>query len=658
MRRGSGRLVRCILLPLIVAGLVAGCAGNKNSSSDADNTTSTGGTGVVCSKTENDITVELSTDKEEYKAGEDIKYTLTVKNDRDGYTISRVYAASSNDDKLAQTEAPAFGGAIKYGESSSYEGVLQEASKVENPAEVTKEKISGSVETVTLRPYVYVKYGGEEVTVRYIVDVIMFQNHVEFSKDELKSIKTVSCHDPSIIVGEDKEGKKCYYIFGSHRAWAKSYDLENWESFTNNLSTDYREILKEPAAWSAHGSTGYQVDGYMWAPDVVYNDKLGKWCMYLSVDGDKWYSSIVLLTADTLEGDWEYQGIVVYSGFYNEEYYNETDVAKVTGETELADRYKRAWGDYYPNNIDACVFYDDDGNLWMSYGSWSGGIFMLELDEETGFRDYSVTYEDGIHSDPYFGRKIAGGKYVTGEASYIQKIGDYYWLFMSYGELFAKGGYNVRVYRSRTPDGGYLDENGRNPFYDTYTLNTNDSAGIRLFGGYKWRSFSQGQVAQGHNSAFVDDDGRAYIVFHTRTTGGNEGHYVKVHQLFLNKNGWLVAAPYQTAGEKLDENGFSADEIAGKYDVILHELDIDYKNLGLNTPQTITLGADGTVTGAFAGTWSCDKGTAYIDLTLDGETYSGVILKMDIEGTNVETIVFTALGNTNQLTLWGSRVVD
>ena len=402
-------------MPLLVAGLVAGCSGGKEISSDGDTQgTAVGGDGAVCSKMESDITVELSTDKEEYKAGEDIKYTLTVTNGRDGYTVSRVYATSSNDGKLAQAEAPAFSGAIKYGESSSYEGVLLEASKVENPAEVAKEKISGSVETVTLRPYVYVKYGGEEVTVRYIVDVIMFQNHVEFSKDELKSIKTVSCHDPAIIVGEDKEGRKCYYIFGSHRAWAKSYDLENWESFTNNLSTDYREILKEPAAWSAHGSAGYQVDGYMWAPDVVYNEKLGKWCMYLSVDGDKWYSSIVLLTADNLEGDWEYQGIVVYSGFYNEEYYGETDVAEVTGETELADRYKRTWGDYYPNNIDACVFYDDDGNLWMSYGSWSGGIFMLKLDEETGFRDYSVTYEENIHSDPYFGKKIAGGKYVTG----------------------------------------------------------------------------------------------------------------------------------------------------------------------------------------------------------------------------------------------------
>ena len=64
------------------------------------------------------------------------------------------------------------------------------------------------------------------------------------------------------------------------------------------------------------------------------------------------------------------------------------------------------------------------------------------------------------------------------------------------------------------------------------------------------------------------------------------------------------------------------------------------------------------MTGAYTGTWSCDDGTAYIDITLDGETYSGVILKMDIENTTVETTVFTALGTTNQLTLWGSKAVD
>ena len=96
----------------------------------------------------------------------------------------------------------------------------------------------------------------------------------------------------------------------------------------------------------------------------------------------------------------------------------------------------------------------------MTYGSWSGGIFCLKLDEATGLRDKTVSYEENIHSDPYFGKKIAGGAYVSGEASYIQKIGDYYWLFMSYGWLEAKGGYNVRVYRSKTPDGDYVDELG------------------------------------------------------------------------------------------------------------------------------------------------------------------------------------------------------
>ena len=189
MRRGSGRRLRWLALPLMAAVLFTGCAGNNQNSLDSDAQGAV--KGAVCTKTENNITVELSTDKEEYKAGEDIKYTLTVINDRDGYTVSRVYAASSNDEKLAQAEAPSFGGAIKYGESSTYEGILSEASKVENPAEVVKEKITGSVETVTLRPYVYVKYGGEEITVRYIVDVVMFQNHVEFSNDEVKMIKTV-----------------------------------------------------------------------------------------------------------------------------------------------------------------------------------------------------------------------------------------------------------------------------------------------------------------------------------------------------------------------------------------------------------------------------------------------------------------------------------
>ena len=53
--------------------------------------------------------------------------------------------------------------------------------------------------------------------------------------------------------------------------------------------------------------------------------------------------------------------------------------------------------------------------------------------------DYDVTYAESETSDPYFGKKIAGGHYASGEASYIEYIGGYYYLFMSYGGLAAGG---------------------------------------------------------------------------------------------------------------------------------------------------------------------------------------------------------------------------
>ena len=31
--------------------------------------------------------------------------------------------------------------------------------------------------------------------------------------------------------------------------------------------------------WSKKGSANYSVDGNMWAPDVIWNEKMQKWCM-------------------------------------------------------------------------------------------------------------------------------------------------------------------------------------------------------------------------------------------------------------------------------------------------------------------------------------------------------------------------------------------
>ena len=123
--------------------------------------------------------------------------------------------------------------------------------------------------------------------------------------------------------------------------------------------------------------------------------------MYLSINGDQANCSIVLLTADNIAGPYLYQGPVVFSGFYNTANsavsYKNTDLELVLGEqASLPTRYAtgnlNGWRHRWPNCIDPCVFYDEEGKLWMSYGSWHGGIWMLELDEQTGLRDYDVAY--------------------------------------------------------------------------------------------------------------------------------------------------------------------------------------------------------------------------------------------------------------------------
>ena len=512
-------------------------------------------------------------------------------------------------------------------------------------------------------------------------------------------LKRVSVHDPSVVWDP---ATQTYYIFGSHRAAAKSADLMSWTAFTAPWQTatsdnaDANTAFTTPQVttvrkggadvpfpafdavkWSARGGTQgkakYDVTGNQWAPDVIYNKVLQKWCLYLSVNGDAWYSSIIMLTADNIEGPYRYQGPVVISGFYDGDAYKDTDLELVLGSLDaLPDRYKTGskWGDRWPNNIDPCVFYDEDGRLWMSYGSWSGGIWMLELDEATGLRDYDIVYEqvgedDGITVDPYFGRKIAGGHYVSGEASYIEYIGGWYFLFVTYGGLEAAGGYQMRVFRSEKPDGPYLDARNTDAVFMSYKMNygptANDNRGVNIFGAYgDWGNQAKGNSAersQGHNSIIAAEDGRTYLVYHTRFQNRGEEHEVRVHQVFQNADGWLVAAPFEYTGESVTSADIAAsqqvatDRIPGTYKLLVHPFKLDHANKQLATPVDIELHADGTISGDETGTWAVQEGTSYITVTLDRD-YNGVIVPQTLEPGTDQTVAFTAM-NRNGVTVWG-----
>lgn len=552
------------------------------------------------------------------------------------------------------------------------------------------------------------------------------------SAAEAQTIKRVVCHDPSIFMDTITTGtpqNPTYYIYGSHMGNGKTtaaLNYINWTAFANGEGTttngtffldangnnsNYANVYGVAHDWQYKGFT---VRGNQWAPDVIWNKKMKKWCMYMSLNGDHWCSSIVLFTSDRPDKGWKFVGPVVYSGFQGiyahngfaaANDYKKTDLEKVIGtQSSLPARYNvgAKWGEYWPNCIDPCVFYDEEGKLWMSYGSWSGGIFIFQLDEETGLRDYSITYPSTLTtandyrtatSDPYFGKKIAGGYYVSGEASYIEHIGKYYYLFMSYGGLNATVptggdwravGYQMRVFRSDKPDGPYKDcltTSGQSAIYTSYQVNfgkdANINRGVRIMSAYKWDEMSKGEIAQGHNSAIVDHLGRALVVYHTRQVANSEVHSVRVHQLFQNQDGWLVAAPFEFYGEKITQadidstQQYSLEQVAGDYQILIHKPKQDAVAQEYAKPENITLGLDGNVTGAYTGTWALTQNTGYIRVTLKGilgenNTYvafKGVTLEQTtIVSSKQKALCFTALssssgnnGTTRGVCIWGKQ---
>ena len=507
------------------------------------------------------------------------------------------------------------------------------------------------------------------------------------------ALKRVSVHDPSVVWDPSTSS---YYIFGSHRAAAKCNNMMSWEAFTAPWATatstnaenvdafttpQVTQVKKggvahdftfNALAWSQRGSETYDINGNMWAPDVIWNKKMGKWCMYLSINGDGWYSSIIMLTADNVVGPYRYQAPVVMSGFRSGDSYKSTDLEIVLGEqTALPARYAPSdnYGNHWPNAIDPCVFYDEEGKLWMTYGSWSGGIFMLELDEETGLRDYDVTYAETETSDPYFGKKIAGGHYVSGEASYIEHIGGYYFLFVTYGGLEAAGGYQMRVFRSLNPDGPFVDSKGSSAVYDAYQLNygptENDGyRGVNIFGAYDEWGFQTvgawGERSQGHNSIIAAPDGRTYLVYHTRFQDQGEGHQVRVHQVYQNEEGWLVAAPFEYTGEGVKSAGIAAAQkvatadIPGAYKLLVHPYGLNHAAKEYAAPVDVTLNADGTISGGATGSWTVKSGTSYITINI-GSVYKGVMVPQTLEPKDEKAPCFTALDSQTGVTIWGYR---
>ena len=459
----------------------------------------------------------------------------------------------------------------------------------------------------------------------------------------------VSVHDPSIL-----EVDGTYYIYGSHMSAAKSDDLLNWTKVAdgygknNPVYGQIYDVADKSFAYSGSKDSIIKTDDgktHVWAPDVIFNKTTGKYYMYYCTTSTFNASNLCFGVSDTPEGPFEWQGALIYSGFTNKNI-EATDVLDYVDEDYAKKNYIKG-GAYnyedYPNAIDPTVFYDKDDRMWMTYGSWSGGIYLLELDPATGLVIHPKA-DAANNVDAYFGKKLLGGGHISIEGPYIMYDADtdYYYLFVSYGGLTSNGGYQMRVFRSKTVDGEYVDMNGAYPEKSAQHQNF----GLKLSGNYKLPSLEKAYMATGHNSAFADTDGKKYVVYHTRFNDGGEGHSPRVHQILMNEEGWPCFLPYQTQGETVSENGYAKDDVIGRYYVINQGTDI---SSDIANPFIVYLNKDGSCDGKeVSGTWEMKDDTYYMDITIDGTSYSGVFCQMkDEAGTDVMT--FSAVGNNQTI---------
>jgi arabinan endo-1,5-alpha-L-arabinosidase len=231
---------------------------------------------------------------------------------------------------------------------------------------------------------------------------------------EASASRGISTRDPSSIV----KCKAEYWVFYTGRGVPSyhSKDLVKWEHGPSVFTT--------PPEWIAKVVPENRNMNY-WAPDIM---KLGdRYILYYSVSSfGKITSAIGLATNPTLDP--------------NDPAYHWTDEGWVV-RTQDGDGY---------NAIDPSVFRDRDETLWMTFGSYWSGIKLVQLDPQTGKRmtpdskPFSLAHNESI------------------EASYLCRHDGYYYLFVNWGSCCAgpKSTYNIRVGRSKTVTGSYVDKAG------------------------------------------------------------------------------------------------------------------------------------------------------------------------------------------------------
>ncbi len=286
-------------------------------------------------------------------------------------------------------------------------------------------------------------------------------------------------HDPSTVLFDN--GRYWYFSTGDMLGVRSSSDLVNWTG--------------EPTAFNAVPSwVPAQVPGYsgssLWAPDVI--ELGGTYYLYYSASifGTK-LSGIGYASSPTLDPDapgygWTDHGLVIGSNHGSP--YNAIDPSMMLDETT--------------------------GKLWMTWGSFNNGIYVKEMNPLTGA---PLSGSPGVNV-------AAPGPTPEIEGAAMMQHDGYYYMFVNWGGCCSgeNSTYNMRVGRSLSPTGPFLDRDGVNLLSGGGTLFLDDDGR---------------KIGPGHFS-LTDVNGQQKFSYHYYDGGRDGFPTFAIRDLHWTADGW------------------------------------------------------------------------------------------------------------------------
>ena len=280
---------------------------------------------------------------------------------------------------------------------------------------------------------------------------------------------------------------------------ARSTDLVNW----THVGDAFTEATLP--RWAAP-------DAALWAPDIRYLD--GTYYLYYvvtqtTVTDEPHDNAIGVATAPTPTGPWTDSGGPV--------------VGPRRGNSGNPGDFK--W------TFDPSQFTDADGTRYLYYGSYYGGIFVTELNDDA---TRAVGEPTMVAIDNRY------------EGAYVVRHGRWYYLFASEANCCAgpTTGYTVFAGRSTSPRGPFTDRDG-------IRLDVSRVGGTIVVtpNGNTW-------VGTGHNAVATDLAGQDWLVYHAidrRDPYLDEPFGINQRPMLLDRLDWVDGWPTVRAGRWASE---------------------------------------------------------------------------------------------------------